>query len=518
MSVRRNTVEHQQGRSRDDVQIGVRDLGPIADGQVDLRPLTVFVGPSNTGKTYMSILIYALHQVLGGFRPFPAFPRRFRYPYYRSQARRSRSTRFDESSLSEHDYSQIRRTLAETEKPFMYHDLPIGLRSALQTNVKESGAELELELNRCFDSASLSELIRTWSSKNDIKISLQAPNSANVSWHMNMSLLDDRSTASGEVEDFVLIPEIGRSRRYDRNRRILSEILVQNRKAPVFFILEEMANLVSRTGDRVRPSGIHYLPAARSGIMQSHRVIASSLVIRSTRAGLERFPALPAFSGVMADFMQQLIMYRNERDTHPTLDQIAKELEKDTLAGLVGLGPSPGGYPEFIYRPHGTKDDVSMTRASSMVSELAPLVLFLRGVIGKGDTLIIEEPEAHLHPAAQTSMAITLGRLVRAGVRVLITTHSDWLLKQIGNLMREGEINEQTGEAVREDHLPSVLHPSEVGTWLFRQSATDSGSTIQEIPFDRSEGVEPEEYYDVAEELYNRSADLQNRLEESRGP
>lgn len=234
MSVRRNTVEHQQGRSRDDVQIGVRDLGPIADGQVDLRPLTVFVGPSNTGKTYMSILIYALHQVLGGFRPFPTFPRRFRYPYYRSQARRSRSTRFDESSLSEDDYSQMRRTLAETRKPFMYHDLPIGLRSALQTNVKDSGAELELELNRCFDSAGLSELVRTWSSENDIKISLQAPNSANVSWHMNMSLSDGRSTASGEVEDFVLIPEIGRSRHYDRNRRILSEILVQNRKAPVF--------------------------------------------------------------------------------------------------------------------------------------------------------------------------------------------------------------------------------------------------------------------------------------------
>ena len=518
MSVRRNAVEHKQDRSGADVQIEVRDLGPIANGKVDLRPLTVFVGPSNTGKTYMSILIYALHQVLGGFRPIPMFLHRFRYPYYRSQARTSRSTRFDEISLSEDDYSQLSRTLDETQKPVMYHDLPIGLRSALETNVKESGVDLGIELNRCLDSASLSELVRTLSSKKDIKINLQAPSHANVSWHMNMSLSDELSTASGEVDDFVLIPEVSRSRRSDINRNRLSDILVRSKGVPVFFILEEMANLVSRTGDRVRPSGIHYLPAARSGIMQSHRVIASSLVIRSTRAGLERFPALPAFSGVMADFMQQLIMYRNERDIHPTLDQIAKELEKDTLAGLVGLGPSPGGYPEFIYRPHGTEDDVSMTRASSMVSELAPLVLFLRGVIGRGDTLIIEEPEAHLHPAAQTSMAITLGRLVRAGVRVLITTHSDWLLKQIGNLMREGEINEQTGKAVREDHLPSVLHPSEVGTWLFRQSATDSGSTIQEIPFDRSEGVEPEEYYDVAEELYNRSADLQNRLEESRGP
>ena len=42
------------------VQIEVRDFGPIASARVDLRPLTVFVGPSNTGKTYLSILIYAL--------------------------------------------------------------------------------------------------------------------------------------------------------------------------------------------------------------------------------------------------------------------------------------------------------------------------------------------------------------------------------------------------------------------------------------------------------------------------
>ena len=47
-----------------------------------------------------------------------------------------------------------------------------------------------------------------------------------------------------------------------------------------------------------------------------------------------------------------------------------------------------------------------------MVSELAPLVLFLRGIIQPNDTLIIEEPEAHLHPAAQTKVALTLARLV----------------------------------------------------------------------------------------------------------
>ena len=82
--------------------------------------------------------------------------------------------------------------------------------------------------------------------------------------------------------------------------------------------------------------------------------------------------------------------------------------------------------------------------------------------------------------------------------------------------MREGALAEQTGTLKRESALPSTLHPNEVGVWLFRQDGADQGSTVEEIPFDRSEGVEPPEYDDVAEQLYNRAADLQDRLEELR--
>lgn len=140
-----------------------------------------------------------------------------------------------------------------------------------------------------------------------------------------------------------------------------------------------------------------------------------------------------------------------------------------------------------------------------MASELAPLVLFLRNHIRKGDTFIIEEPEAHLHPAAQTEMATILAQLVRSGVRVVATTHSDWLLKAIGNLMREGDLGAAEGGL----SSPSSLHPRDVGVWLFRKDGT-AGSTVEEIPFDRVEGIEPTDYEDVAERLYNRSADLQN--------
>ena len=143
-----------------------------------------------------------------------------------------------------------------------------------------------------------------------------------------------------------------------------------------------------------------------------------------------------------------------------------------------------------------------------MVSELAPLVLLLRSGIKPGDTLIIEEPEAHLHPGAQTDIAITLARLVRAGVRVIVTTHSDWLLEQIGNLILEGELEKQVGET---EVPPVFLHKEQVGCWHFQKNGR-----IEEIAYNRMDGIEPQEYADIAESLYNRSAELHNRLEELR--
>lgn len=48
------------------MRIEVEDFGPIVAASVDLRPLTVLVGPSNTGKSYLAILVYALHRFFSG--------------------------------------------------------------------------------------------------------------------------------------------------------------------------------------------------------------------------------------------------------------------------------------------------------------------------------------------------------------------------------------------------------------------------------------------------------------------
>ena len=52
--------------AQDRIELEVNDFGPVVEARIDLRPLTVFVGPSNTGKSYLAILIYALHRHFNG--------------------------------------------------------------------------------------------------------------------------------------------------------------------------------------------------------------------------------------------------------------------------------------------------------------------------------------------------------------------------------------------------------------------------------------------------------------------
>ena len=189
-------------------------------------------------------------------------------------------------------------------------------------------------------------------------------------------------------------------------------------------------------------------------------------------------------------------------------------IENRMLDGTIHIDQEAGGYPSFMYRPTGWKEMLPLMNASSMVSELAPIVLYLQHIVRDGDLLIIEEPESHLHPAMQAVVAKILAELVREGVRIIVTTHSDWFLDQIGNLVRlsglpEGDRLRITDGVALEEH--------EVGAWQFEGCGADGGARVTEIGVDPDTGLYPVDYGRVSDSLYNESAKIFNRMQENSG-
>ena len=216
-------------------------------------------------------------------------------------------------------------------------------------------------------------------------------------------------------------------------------------------------DVIGALADIVLPSRhpAFYLPADRTGLMNAHSTVVSALIQSATMAGIRQADPLPLLSGVRGDFLEQLVEMASKRQRRlrrgrEHLRRVGKRIEDGILSGAVKVGGLPGlAYPHFTYHPGGWKAGLPLANASSMVSELAPVVLYLRHVVVPNDLLIIDEPESHLHPAMQVAFTQQIAEMVQAGVRVIVTTHSEWVLEELGNVLGRAEQVDRNQPRVR---------------------------------------------------------------------
>ena len=90
---------------------------------------------------------------------------------------------------------------------------------------------------------------------------------------------------------------------------------------------------------------------------------------------------------------------------------------------------------QLYYIPKGTKLRLTMDQSSSAVRSLLDLNFYLHCTAEKGDLLMVDEPELSLHPENQRRIARLFARLANLGVKVFITTHSDYIVKELNTLI-----------------------------------------------------------------------------------
>lgn len=90
----------------------------------------------------------------------------------------------------------------------------------------------------------------------------------------------------------------------------------------------------------------------------------------------------------------------------------------------------------MLYVPSGKKSvKLTLVESSSAVRSLLDIGFYLRHVARRGDLLIVDEPELNLHPENQRKVARLFARLVNVGLKVFITTHSDYIIKEFNTLI-----------------------------------------------------------------------------------
>ena len=503
------------------LELSVSNFGPIAEGRVELRPFTVFVGPSNTGKSYLATLIYALHSIFDGYagnhhhrlglgqgnlRVYPSVPPG------RALSENAIDFLYDWAGKISLHRDTIRKQNSDL------YELPDTIASLVREVISGSteyySGVIGNEVARCLGVDGVERLIR-----------IPGGSQAIFSLHCYTG---DTTYNDNRIEYEIAIAKqgvnISTSLPNDITMRIalddqmsrlwLSQAEYEDSSRDVFAHIF-LASIASNANENiVGPLSkiSHYIPTDRSSAMRSHQALTGALIASASRPATRTDLAQPTLSGVYGDFLERLVSLGGlPTKVAGSFNELADNMERNVLEGEIRIDSNPVGYPSFSYRPKKWDNDLPLMSASSMVSELASVVLYLRHLVSPGETLIIEEPELALHPAKQVELTRLLARAVKAGIRIIITTHSEWVLEEIANLVLMSELPVERRQGF--DGADLALGPDEVGAWLFEQDEDVGGTVVKEMPLDKEMGNFPSGFGLVTAELYNRYTRISNRIE-----
>jgi Uncharacterized conserved protein len=191
---------------------------------------------------------------------------------------------------------------------------------------------------------------------------------------------------------------------------------------------------------------------------------------------------------------------------------IAGKIETQILKGTVELEKETGKIRYF-------SDEIGkvfeLSNTSSMVSEISILTAFIKFIlyeekvngfrgrqteVEKGNVnslhsqplLFIEEPEAHLHPKTQIKLMKLLIELSKAGVQVIMTTHSDFMLNTLSNQI--------LSEKIKSNDVGSIL-------MVFSKEGSVSSDKMQP----QEDGIRDQNFLKTTEELYRERIRLHEK-------
>ncbi len=383
----------------------LKNLGPISRAEMCIKPLTILIGPNSAGKSYVTQLLYSFLTSVTELSP-----------YYSSV-----------SDLSTKKYSYVVDNLMSEEiREKLYNGTIIELKnekvvSIINNLLQNSKLELEEGIARIFGTKTLRSLVKENSKTADFDFILGKLGI--LSFKLNNKLSLHRSLELLNKNKILLIPSEKYSNIKVKWTTNSCEIYINyeafsSKRSLRRIEYELISSIMSSVMDFQK---IFYLPPGRSAIINSLDAAASNLIVSGSLTG---------------QFLSQFIAVDSSEKSEMWASVSA--FEKNMFKGFVTIEQAPV-IPKVVY--HFGKMELPIRRASSSISELTPLFLYAKHSLKKGDLIIIEEPEAHLHPENQANIAKFIALLLKNGINIIITTHSDYFLTRLNNLISKKEID-----------------------------------------------------------------------------
>ena len=378
------------------------NLGAIKATEMELRPLTIIIGPNNSNKTYIAYTVYGLlHELLSSRIGVPVASSGIDSKKAPSNYNWHDKLKSELSLYQRRAESWFARNLGT-----FFQDSSDRLFSGTSVKVSFSETEFQDALKN------LSKIKAIKSLRGTINLSL-----SNSDIHIHT----DDSLSFGPLR--------------------LRDVLIR---------------LLNSTNNFIYPKPF-LLPAERNAFVITYKMLANRRYkfLRETQRGL--------FGKSSNKQRRQLELLREQGDIrYPQpvedfldfLTDVELESEKEykskkrqdfiNLADYIELNIQNNNKTNWKVTELGGREikvsinkelEIDLYNASSSIKQISPLLLYLRYRAQENDLLIIDEPEMNLHPESQAKLLEALAILVNLGVKVLLTTHSPYFMAHLNNLV-----------------------------------------------------------------------------------
>ena len=392
------------------VRYTFRNIGPVKEADLELGNLTIIAGRNNTGKSY---LVYTLYGFLKMWNDWPGIRG------FLERRRKSQTEILDISEVAQQ----------------LYREGQFTTRVSLESLDRQRRAILN-QVSREFSKGAISQVF---------------------------------SSQSGDFDDAAIaVKAVGGQSDIRDSQPVILQLPGDG---TLQFKRESNQLVITLDGPNRRSirHGLEFMVAAGYLELLLGRLFPNPFILSAERFGISLFyRELDFTKNQLVDLLQKMGNEKNRERYSPylvldratsryalpikdnidytrSLPDLKKEKSDFHSSNLFsGIKDMMDGYFKttddeirFISKARSPdrKFDVPLHLASSSARGLSDFYFFLKHVAKRNHLLIIDEPESHLDTANQIQLARLLSRLVRLGLKVLVTTHSDYLIKEINNLV-----------------------------------------------------------------------------------
>jgi hypothetical protein len=383
-------------------------LGAIRKAVVDLqKPLTLFCGPNSTGKTYLSYLLYAILE----------------------------NTDYVESK----GLDKIAKHFLEHKEFTLNRELVEGFIQDVAASMKSNLGSIfgigDMAVGKLFSQFELSLVLSEGDYERIIKFPCRL---VSKNGEKEIGIVKEESS------DKVIYLINGENSDIERDSLMGLRLMINH-----FFRLLCFRN----------SGGVRMLTVERNSIYTfktelslGRNELIDRIQQKSGRSELDILDMVNSSSRRYPLAVRSSLRIANDLDNVQKFNSpyygIAEIIEKGILQGEVKITRT--GDVEFISDKVGKTKHLPIHLTSSIVKTMSSLVIYLKHIARKGDLLIIDEPEMNFHPNVQISLMRIFAILTKLDLRIIISTHSDYMIRELNNLIMAGTIYTKDTQLVKE--------------------------------------------------------------------